>query len=239
MCRLEPCFYVRGSARLRLWLGCGKQRMVLVGHEPSSKQSDGAELSTARSRGALSQRALPPLVLYCCVAATDDCTQTQTQTSRRTHMYLEFGIRFLGVDNDFFAPRVQCQRGELETIRERSSSLSPGLRNLYHGVLHPGVLFAALLSEVCMVQTCFFSAHPQKCLSLSALDLLLCPVFFFTAALPTLYVASLYLHTTIDAALLSRLVKFQNGLLGLEVSASQNWWGGTVSVLWSVSPMLY
>lgn len=65
-------------------------------------------------------------------------------------------IRFPGVDliddNDFFAPpplaHGPCQRGDLETIRERGSSFSPGLRNLYHGVLHPGVLFAALLSEV-------------------------------------------------------------------------------------------
>eukprot|EP00903_Cladosiphon_okamuranus_P010050 g9529.t1 len=39
-------------------------------------------------------------------------------------------------------------RGDLETISERGSSFSSELRSLYHGVLHPGVLFAALLSEV-------------------------------------------------------------------------------------------
>lgn len=47
-----------------------------------------------------------------------------------------------------FDPNLCSQRGEPEAICGSSSSAPPVLQNLYHVVLHPGVLFAALLSEV-------------------------------------------------------------------------------------------
>lgn len=127
---------------LRLLSGYGKQRMILFGQE-----RDPCKRTVLNSlpgiEEAVSQRATSSLL--------DFFLLRSHHRLYSNFLEVHIGNRFLGVDDDFSPPPLSYQGGEQETIHERSTSSSPGLRNLYDSILHPGTLFAALLSEVWLV----------------------------------------------------------------------------------------